>query len=63
MDRLFIVSSSPHIRSNVNTKKIMRDVFIALAPAMIAGIIYFGLSALYLTIILRGNQCFDGVGI
>ncbi len=51
MDKLFIVSSSPHIRSNVSTQKIMRDVLIALAPAMIAGIFYFGLRALYLTAI------------
>lgn len=51
MDKLFIVSSSPHIRSNVSTQKIMRDVLIALTPAMIAGIFYFGLRALYLTAI------------
>ncbi len=51
MDKLFIVSSSPHIRSNVSTQKIMRDVLIALTPAMIAGIIYFGIRALYLTVI------------
>ena len=51
MDKLFIVSSSPHIRSNVTTQKIMRDVLIALTPAMIAGIFYFGIRALYLTVI------------
>ncbi|NMC57412.1 MAG: RnfABCDGE type electron transport complex subunit D [Eubacteriaceae bacterium] len=51
MDKLFIVSSSPHIRSNVTTQKIMRDVLIALTPAMVAGIIYFGTRALYLTVI------------
>lgn len=51
MDKLFIVSSSPHIRSNMTTQKIMRDVLIALTPAMIAGIVYFGIRALYLTVI------------
>lgn len=50
-NKLFTVSSSPHIRSSANTKTIMRDVLIALAPAMTAGIIFFGLKALYLTVI------------
>jgi electron transport complex protein RnfD len=50
-NKLFIVSSSPHIRSSANTQTIMRDVLIALAPAMTAGIIFFGLKALYLTIL------------
>jgi len=48
-NKLFIVASSPHIRSSVNIKTIMRDVLIALIPAMIAGIIFFGIRALYLT--------------
>ena len=40
------VSTSPHIRSAVTTKSIMRDVLIALSPAAIASVILFGLKAL-----------------
>ncbi len=36
------VTSSPHIGSPVNTKSIMLDVIIALIPAGLAGIYYFG---------------------
>ncbi len=42
------VSSSPHLRSNETTKRIMLDVVIALIPAVIASIIFFGLNALML---------------
>lgn len=40
-----IVSSSPHIRSSVTTRRLMSDVLIALAPATVAAIVLFGLSA------------------
>ncbi len=43
-----IVSSSPHIRSGVTTRKIMFDVIIALTPAAIASVIVFGPKALLL---------------
>ena len=42
----FIVSSSPHIRTQDTTPNIMRDVLIALAPTSIAGCIIFGWRAL-----------------
>ena len=44
MDKL-IVSTSPHIRTKISTQNIMADVLIALAPAAIAGGIFFGLRA------------------
>lgn len=44
MEKL-VVSSSPHIRSSVTTRRLMGDVLIALAPATIAAVILFGLSA------------------
>lgn len=44
MDNL-IVSSSPHFHSKTRTKNIMLDVIIALIPAAIAAIIFFGLKA------------------
>ncbi len=44
-----IVSSSPHIRSKITTAGIMRDVCIALIPALICSVIYFGIRALFIT--------------
>lgn len=43
-----IVSSSPHLRSGITTRKIMLDVIIALIPAIIASAIIFGPQALFL---------------
>ncbi len=45
MDK-YILSSSPHVRSVETTGRIMRDVLIALLPATVLGIWFFGLSAL-----------------
>ena len=36
------ISSSPHMHSPVTTQTIMRDVLIALLPAWIASIYFFG---------------------
>lgn len=46
MENKLIVSSSPHIRSSESIDKIMRHVVIALAPALIASIFYFGFGAI-----------------
>ncbi len=43
-------SSSPHIRSDENVSKIMLDVLIALIPAFIASIFYFGINSLILVV-------------
>ena len=37
-----VVSSSPHLRDNVSTARIMQDVCIALLPACVAGVLFFG---------------------
>ena len=42
-----IVSSSPHIHTTITTQSIMRDVVIALLPASIAGVVFFGIKALF----------------
>jgi len=47
----FLVSSSPHIRSGETTQRIMLDVIIALMPALIAGVFYFGFRALTVTVV------------
>lgn len=46
MDKLLHVSATPHIHSGRSTQQIMRDVIIALLPALIAGTVIFGLRAL-----------------
>lgn len=46
MDNKFIVSSSPHVRSNQDTPYIMKQVVIALLPAALAGVYFFRLSAI-----------------
>ena len=37
-----LYSTSPHVRSSNTTKKIMLNVSLALIPAVIAGVVYFG---------------------
>ena len=44
------VSPSPHVHASQSTKSIMRDVLIALIPATIVAIVYFGLDALILVV-------------
>ena len=43
------ISSSPHAHSPITTQTIMRDVLIALAPAMVMSIYFFGFRALSVT--------------
>lgn len=50
MDKLYI-SASPHLKKRNTTTAAMRDVFIALIPAALASVVYFGLNALLLIIL------------
>ena len=43
------ISSSPHVHSPVTTQTIMRDVLIALAPALLGSVYFFGFRALTVT--------------
>ena len=45
------ISSSPHIHSKVTTRTIMRDVLIALVPALLGSIYFFGFRALAVTLV------------
>lgn len=45
------ISSSPHVHSPVTTQTIMRDVLIALAPALIGSVYFFGFRALLVTLV------------
>ena len=49
MAKRLTVSASPHMRSKETTTGIMLDVIIALLPALVMSIVYFGLRALTLT--------------
>lgn len=51
MDGKLIVSSSPHISSPVKTKNIMLDVIIAMVPALLASVYFFGPRALALVVV------------
>lgn len=46
-----IVSTTPHVKTRRTTRKIMLDVLIALIPATVAGIVYFGWEAAVLVLI------------
>lgn len=56
MSKLFNVSSSPHVRNNDTTQRIMRDVAIAMLPATAYGVYQFGLYSL-LIVILTVASC------
>ena len=45
------ISSSPHVHSPVTTQTIMRDVLIALAPALLGSVYFFGFRALAVTLL------------
>ena len=48
MAKRLTVSASPHVRSKDTTTGIMLDVIIALMPALVMCVVYFGLRALVL---------------
>ena len=45
------ISSSPHVHSPVTTQTIMRYVLIALTPALVGSVVFFGFRALLVTLI------------
>ena len=49
------VASSPHIRGNFRTNRIMADVMLALPPALAVGVVRFGLDALILTLVCMAS--------
>ena len=46
-----VTTSSPHIRGNERTDKIMKDVLIALLPTLAAGVYFFGVRALLVALV------------
>ena len=49
------VASSPHIRGNFRTNRIMADVMLALTPALAVGVARFGTKALILTLVCMAS--------
>ncbi|MBR5569867.1 MAG: RnfABCDGE type electron transport complex subunit D [Oscillospiraceae bacterium] len=45
------ISSSPHVHAKLTTQTIMRDVLIALCPALIGSVYFFGFRALLVTLV------------
>ena len=45
------ISSSPHVHSPITTRTLMRDVLIALIPALLCSVYVFGLRALTVTLV------------
>lgn len=48
---LYLVTSSPHVRTERNTQRIMLDVIVAMIPALLGAIYFFGFDALVLILI------------
>ena len=46
MSDLYYVSSSPHIKSSKTVQSVMRDVIIALTPALLGAVLFFSFRAL-----------------
>ena len=51
LDKALTMSLAPHIRSSDSTRKLMLDVIIAMVPAMIGSIYFYGISALILILV------------
>ncbi len=51
LDKALTMSLAPHIRSSDSTRKLMLDVIIAMVPAMIGSVYFYGISALILILV------------
>lgn len=51
MEKLFRLGSAPHIRTTETVERVMYDVVIALVPAMLVAVYFFGLRALWVTLV------------
>ena len=51
------ISTTPHIFSPVTTQSLMRDVLIALTPAIIVALLMFGIGAL--KVLLTSASCLN----
>ena len=51
MNEKYNISSSPHTRSSLSTKSIMRDVIISLVPVSVVGVLHFGFYSLLVLLV------------
>lgn len=51
MANKFIIATAPHMHSPLSTQSLMRDVIVALMPALVVSALVYGLSVLYVTAI------------
>ncbi|MFO7828009.1 MAG: RnfABCDGE type electron transport complex subunit D [Bacteroidales bacterium] len=51
MNKLITVSPSPHVYEDTTVKRLMFDVIIALLPALAFSIYFFGMGAIYVTLV------------
>ncbi|HZJ73750.1 MAG TPA: RnfABCDGE type electron transport complex subunit D [Perlabentimonas sp.] len=51
MNKLLVVSPSPHVHSGESTKRLMYNVVLALMPALVVSLYYFGVGALSVTLL------------
>ena len=51
MSKLYTVSPSPHVHSGNSIERLMYDVLLALSPAFLVSAWFFGLGALYVTVV------------
>lgn len=58
LENELLVTSSPHIRSNESVQRIMLDVVIALIPAILGSVYFFGINALKLILISVASSVF-----
>lgn len=58
LENELLVTSSPHIRSKESVQRIMLDVVIALIPAVIGSVYFFGINALKLILISVASSVF-----
>lgn len=62
LDKTLTGSLAPHLRTDETTRRIMLDVIIALTPAMIASVYYFGMNALMLILVSVASAVFFEAG-
>ena len=51
MANKFIIATAPHMHNPHSTQSLMRDVIVALMPALAVSAVVYGLSVLYVTAI------------
>jgi len=49
MNDVFAVSAAPHVKQNISVRSVMWQVVLALSPALLVGIFFFGIQSLLLT--------------